>query len=205
MPPKVTEEVALGIVNRLMSNTDDDKFRHMVRSVAEHVNFADSTEAHMFFFEYSTYYRGHLRKILFNKVSGICKYCKRTMTLDRNRKLSATFDHVYPQFHGGTHHVQNLQVICMLCNSRKGEKIHFATHDIVWQPLSQNASKNKKNLLRGRAFGQIRGFCRKLRIAVPDNREIEEELERNVSLFSQRYEHNKTSSRWLIKQQEALQ
>ena len=46
------------------------------------------------------------------KKEGNCKYC--------GSKDNLTIDHVFPRSLGGKDNKENLQVLCYLCNSRKG-------------------------------------------------------------------------------------
>lgn len=59
-------------------------------------------------------YRTH-KHVLFGEQEGLCNGCK-TQFPFRNM----TIDHVIPQTHGGTHHKDNLQLLCGACNSMKG-------------------------------------------------------------------------------------
>ena len=59
-------------------------------------------------------YRTH-KHVLFGEQEGLCNGCK-TQFPFRNM----TIDHVVPQRHGGTHHKDNLQLLCNACNSMKG-------------------------------------------------------------------------------------
>lgn len=34
-----------------------------------------------------------------------------------------TIDHIHPEFHGGSHDPENLQLLCRSCNSSKGAKV----------------------------------------------------------------------------------
>ena len=42
------------------------------------------------------------------------------MTLKQGLRNSATIDHVVPQSVGGSHHSENLEIACALCNGIKG-------------------------------------------------------------------------------------
>ena len=59
-------------------------------------------------------YRTH-KHLLFGKQEGHCAGCKVSFQF---RNL--TVDHVTPQSHGGTDHMDNLQLLCGACNSMKG-------------------------------------------------------------------------------------
>jgi 5-methylcytosine-specific restriction endonuclease McrA len=55
------------------------------------------------------------RRILINKLGGICVYCKATENL--------TIDHIIPKSKGGSNNIGNFQVLCRRCNHAKGDKI----------------------------------------------------------------------------------
>ena len=61
-------------------------------------------------------YRTH-KHLLFGKQEGHCAGCKVSFQF---RNL--TVDHVTPQSHGGTDHMDNLQLLCGACNSMKGAR-----------------------------------------------------------------------------------
>ena len=56
-----------------------------------------------------------LRKMFYDSYGKSCKYCDRKMTL-RNMVC----DHIVPLTKGGESTVNNLQLICKSCNTRKG-------------------------------------------------------------------------------------
>ena len=56
---------------------------------------------------------------LFGKQEGICNGCQATFPF-RN----FTVDHIVPSSHGGTSHIDNLQLLCGACNSSKGNRPH---------------------------------------------------------------------------------
>ncbi len=62
------------------------------------------------------HYRTH-KHTLFGKQEGHCAGCRISFPF-RN----FTFDHVAPRAHGGSDHLDNLQLLCNACNSRKGTK-----------------------------------------------------------------------------------
>ena len=59
-------------------------------------------------------YKTH-KHTLFGKQEGICNGCRIAFPFQ-----NFTVDHVVPQAKGGTHHIDNLQLLCNACNSRKG-------------------------------------------------------------------------------------
>ena len=65
-------------------------------------------------------YRTH-RHQLFGKQEGRCGGCRVAFQF-RN----FTVDHVVPQRHGGSDHLDNLQLLCGACNSVKGDRPHAA-------------------------------------------------------------------------------
>lgn len=56
----------------------------------------------------------HIRKKVFDRDGRICKHCGATEKL--------TLDHITPVIKGGANHIDNLQVLCNSCNSKKGGK-----------------------------------------------------------------------------------
>ena len=63
-------------------------------------------------------YRTHKNE-LYGRQEGHCAGCKVLFDI-RN----FTIDHIVPQGKGGTHHLDNLQLLCGACNSMKGTKTH---------------------------------------------------------------------------------
>ena len=57
----------------------------------------------------------HIRKIIFDKYDNCCHYCGSDESLE--------IDHVVPVSKGGKSNLQNLQSLCMNCNSKKGTKL----------------------------------------------------------------------------------
>lgn len=55
------------------------------------------------------------RERLYGRQRGHCNGCERHFE-DRN----LTIDHIWPQSKGGGHHIDNLQLLCQWCNSKKG-------------------------------------------------------------------------------------
>ena len=55
--------------------------------------------------------------VLFGQQEGLCAGCKGDFPF-RN----FTIDHIITQSRGGTHHLQNLQLLCGACNSLKGDR-----------------------------------------------------------------------------------
>lgn len=56
-----------------------------------------------------------IRETVFIRDGRICKYCGCFDNL--------TIDHIHPVTHGGTDDLDNLQVLCRSCNSKKGKNI----------------------------------------------------------------------------------
>ena len=57
------------------------------------------------------------KHVLFGQQEGRCNGCRSEFTF-RN----PTIDHIVPDSRGGTDHVENLQLLCGLCNSVKGDR-----------------------------------------------------------------------------------
>ncbi len=57
------------------------------------------------------------KHVLFGEQEGFCAGCKGDFPF-RN----FTVDHIVPKSRGGTDHVENLQLLCMACNSLKGDR-----------------------------------------------------------------------------------
>ncbi len=56
-----------------------------------------------------------LRKQVFKKCGNFCRECKSIENL--------SVDHIYPESLGGKTKLSNLQILCRMCNSKKGNKI----------------------------------------------------------------------------------
>ena len=59
-------------------------------------------------------YKTH-KHTLFGQQEGLCNGCRIAFPFQ-----NFTVDHVVPQSKGGTHHIDNLQLLCNACNSKKG-------------------------------------------------------------------------------------
>lgn len=59
------------------------------------------------------HYKTH-KHTLFGRQEGICNGCRIAFPFQ-----NFTVDHVVPQSKGGTHHIDNLQLLCNACNSKK--------------------------------------------------------------------------------------
>ena len=62
------------------------------------------------------HYRTHLA-LLYGRQEGFCGGCG-----EHFRKRNLTVDHIVPQAHGGTDHLENLWLLCGACNSSKGTR-----------------------------------------------------------------------------------
>lgn len=77
----------------------------------------------------STSYR-RLRKRLLHSGPDNCPLCGRRLTYDPADYLSpaaAQVDHVHPVAHGGTHSLDNMQIICRACNRAKSDRLPGST------------------------------------------------------------------------------
>ena len=57
------------------------------------------------------------KEILYGKQKGNCKGCRTHFEIQHFE-----IDHIIPQKHGGSHEVDNLQLLCGNCNSIKGSR-----------------------------------------------------------------------------------
>ncbi|MHA7210802.1 HNH endonuclease [Arthrobacter sp. MDT1-65] len=52
-----------------------------------------------------------------------CRHCNTRLDYDVSRTpTSAEVDHILPHSHGGRDHIDNVEVICRLCNTSKGNR-----------------------------------------------------------------------------------
>ena len=63
------------------------------------------------------YNAGQNKHHLFGQQEGLCNGCRETFPFK-----NFTVDHVVPQSKGGTDHIDNLQLLCGWCNSKKGSR-----------------------------------------------------------------------------------
>jgi 5-methylcytosine-specific restriction endonuclease McrA len=81
------------------------------------------SEIELYFFKKTDYKMlrkkyNSIRKELFKKLNKKQKYCCFCGTKD-----NLTIDHIIPLIKGGGNSIQNLQLLCKICNSKKGSKI----------------------------------------------------------------------------------
>lgn len=57
------------------------------------------------------------RRAVMERDNGTCKYC--------GCRDAPTIDHIFPFSLGGTHDMENLQILCRSCNSRKHTKLNY--------------------------------------------------------------------------------
>lgn len=64
------------------------------------------------------------RRILWNFSDHICPLCGCLMTLKGNRNAAnfATLDHIIPKSEGGTNNIENLRLVCRICNNKRGSE-----------------------------------------------------------------------------------
>lgn len=83
-------------------------------------------------------YRAHKERV-FMRDGRICRYCGN----DENLQI----DHIISRKHGGTHDMENLQVLCRDCNLKKSSKdegvflAHAATPPVVSSRISTMRSE----------------------------------------------------------------
>ena len=61
-------------------------------------------------------YTAH-KDLLYGQQEGFCGGCG-----EHFRKRNLTVDHIVPQAHGGTDHLENMWLLCGACNSSKGTR-----------------------------------------------------------------------------------
>lgn len=57
------------------------------------------------------------KQFLFGKQEGLCAGCRDDIPFK-----NLTIDHMLPRSKGGTDHLENLQLLCNFCNSKKGDR-----------------------------------------------------------------------------------
>ena len=74
--------------------------------------------------------RNIIRRSLYDKQGGRCRWCNRLMIRPRNGKFrqplpadAATIDHVIPVTRGGTDDSSNLVLACHACNRKNGNTL----------------------------------------------------------------------------------
>ncbi|KKL84954.1 hypothetical protein LCGC14_1959530, partial [marine sediment metagenome] len=63
-------------------------------------------------------------RVVFKRDGGCCQGCGRKLNLKRTvpHPLAATRDHIKPISFGGLHEYKNVQLLCFMCNSTKGNR-----------------------------------------------------------------------------------
>ena len=90
---------------------------------------------------------GELRDLFLKHYGKPCRYCKRKLTIK-----NMVCDHVVPLVKGGGSDIDNLQLICKSCNTRKGPLDEKSFRRILkW--LSRNDEEVREYVLRKLAKG----------------------------------------------------
>lgn len=73
--------------------------------------------------------KGITREAVIEKFNGTCCMCGKKVNREGNIKDWPTIDHIVPLSYGGAHEWENVQLLCLSCNSKKGLKVSDEEYD----------------------------------------------------------------------------
>jgi 5-methylcytosine-specific restriction endonuclease McrA len=96
---------------------DNNQINELKKRISESINYFEYLDSAEYKRQQANIFTANqkTRKAIFNRDGKICKKCKAVKNL--------TLDHIIPVSKGGKNSLENLQVLCKSCNSKKSNKL----------------------------------------------------------------------------------
>ena len=86
--------------------------------------------------------RADMIRLIVDALGRECRYCGRTITA-KNENNKFSLDHTIPQYRGGSQDIENLEIICSRCNTRKGY-MTATEYELLLQFLEKTLDKEAR-------------------------------------------------------------